>query len=92
MIISFKIKALAAYYHHGDGSKLNAQLLERIGLMLGRLDLARNPEDMNRPGYGLHPLKGKLKDFYAIKVNKNYRIIFRFIDEDVGDVDYLDYH
>jgi proteic killer suppression protein len=50
------------------------------------------PEEMNVPGYGLHPLKGDQKGFWAVKVDKNYRIIFRFKDENVRDVDYIDYH
>lgn len=47
---------------------------------------------MNVPGYGLHQLSGEMKPFWAVKVDKNYRIIFQFIAEDVYDVDYLDYH
>jgi proteic killer suppression protein len=37
-------------------------------------------------------LTGGLKDFWSIKVSPNYRIIFRFEDGDIFDVDYLDYH
>jgi proteic killer suppression protein len=33
-----------------------------------------------------------IKGFWAVKVDKNYRIIFQFIAEDVHEVDYLDYH
>ena len=47
---------------------------------------------MNEPGYNLHKLSGDLKEFWSVKVDKNYRIIFRFIGEDAADVDYLDYH
>lgn len=47
---------------------------------------------MNVPGYGLHQLSGELKSFWAVKVDKNYRIIFQFIAEDALEVDYLDYH
>jgi len=47
---------------------------------------------MNVPGYNLHKLSGNRKDFWSVKVDKNFRIIFRFIEEDVADVDYTDYH
>jgi len=47
---------------------------------------------MNVPGYDLHQLSGELKSFWAVKVDKNYRIIFQFIAEDAHEVDYLDYH
>ena len=47
---------------------------------------------MNVPGYGLHRLKGSLEDFWSVKVDKNYRIIFKFENENTQDVDYIDYH
>jgi toxin HigB-1 len=66
--------------------------LGKIRLILTRLDAAKVVEDMNVPGYGLHQLTGESKAFWSIKVDKNYRIIFRFVGEDAHDVDYLDYH
>jgi diacylglycerol kinase family enzyme len=39
----------------------------------------------------LHPLKGKLRVFWAVTVRANWRVIFRF-DGDAEDVDYVDYH
>ena len=43
-------------------------------------------------GSRLHPLSGNLKGFYAVNVSGNWRIIFRFEDGNVHDVDYVDYH
>ena len=42
----------------------------------------------------LHPLKGNLKDHWAVKVSGNWRITFRFEGENVEvlDVNYLDYY
>ena len=40
----------------------------------------------------LNSLKGNLKGFYAVTVRANWRVIFRFADRDVFDVDYVDYH
>lgn len=59
---------------------------------MARLDVAVVPADLNLPGYGLHPLKGKLKNFWALKVSGNWRIIFRFKDGDAFDVNLIDYH
>jgi toxin HigB-1 len=53
---------------------------------------ARKPSDMDLPGFGLHPLKGNLKDFWSVTVRANWRIIFRFEAGEVHDVDLLDYH
>jgi toxin HigB-1 len=40
----------------------------------------------------LHPLQGKDKDKWSIKVSGNWRVTFLFQGEDVIIVDYLDYH
>ncbi|OKS84907.1 type II toxin-antitoxin system RelE/ParE family toxin [Mucilaginibacter polytrichastri] len=42
--------------------------------------------------YGLHSLSGDLKDFWSVKVDKNYRVIFQFIGEEAHLVDSVDYH
>lgn len=47
---------------------------------------------MNFPGSGLHLLKGEYAGFWSVKVSGNYRIIFRFEEENAYDVEYLDYH
>jgi proteic killer suppression protein len=47
---------------------------------------------MDFPGSGLHPLTGELKGFWSVTVTGNYRIIFRFENENAHDIDYIDYH
>ena len=44
------------------------------------------------PGWMLHQLVGDLNGNWSLKVNGNWRLIFRFEGEDVVLVDYLDYH
>ena len=94
MIVSFKHKGLAKFFYDGDGSKLPAQQLERIRLILFVLDTADSLDDINVPGFNLHPLKGDKKGLWAVKVNGNYRIVFGFeaAKVEVYDVDYMDYH
>lgn len=94
MIVSFQHKGLEQFFLKGDGSKLPAAYLKKIRQILGVLHAAQNLQDVNVPGYDLHPLKGDLKGFWAVKVSGNYRIIFKFIESkiEVIDVDYLDYH
>ncbi len=67
-------------------------MIERIREILSLLDTAENVEQMNIPGYRLHKLSGNLKDFFSVKVSANYRIIFRFVDGNAYDLDYIDYH
>jgi proteic killer suppression protein len=92
MIRSIVSKPLRLFDQKGDSSKLPASQLGKIGLVMTLLDAACNPEDMDFPGSGLHKLSGELKDFWAVKINANYPIIFRFEGKDAADVDYLDYH
>lgn len=92
MIKSISSKPLRLLYEKDDASKLSASHLTKIGLIMGLLDAATKAEDVNFPGSGFHKLSGDLKDFWAVKVSGNYRIIFRFEGEDAYDIDYLDYH
>jgi len=92
MIISFRHKGLAAFYTSGNRAGIQANHEKRIRLILGRLDAAREPRDLNLPGLRLHALAGNHEGFWAVDVSGNWRIIFRFEGPDVTDVNYLDYH
>ena len=56
------------------------------------LDTAQSVQDLDIPGYRLHPLKGKLKGSWSISVSGNWRLTFEFKDGDVFLLDYEDYH
>lgn len=47
----------------------------------------RDKELLAAPGWRLHALGGDLRGFYSITVNGNWRVIFRFIEQDVELVD-----
>jgi plasmid maintenance system killer protein len=42
--------------------------------------------------FQLHSLKGNFKDFYAVTVRSNWRIIFSFKGGNAFNVDFIDYH
>lgn len=92
MIGSFKHKGLKRLYDKGDPSKLSAELLPKINRIISLLDMATEPEDLDLPGFRLHALKGDRKGFFAVSVNGNWRITFRFIGGVPQDVDLVDYH
>lgn len=92
MIKSFRHKGLRLFFEDEDTTKLPAAHIIRIRNILTRLEFAKSLNDIGTPGSRLHPLSGKLKGFHAVNVSGNWRIIFRFEDGDVFDVDYLDYH
>lgn len=92
MIQNFKHKGLERFFERGDTSKIQPNHAKKLRLILARLKDAKQPDDMAFPGSDFHALSGNFKGFYAVSVSGNYRIIFRFEDGDIHDVDYLDYH
>lgn len=48
--------------------------------------------DLDLPGYRLHPLKGDLKGFWSITISGNWRIVFRFEQNEALEIDLVDYH
>jgi proteic killer suppression protein len=69
-----------------------AEHRETVRDILARLNASASPTDMNLPGFRLHPLKGDRVGFWAVTVRANWRVVFRFEDGHVVDVDYVDYH
>ncbi len=61
-------------------------------MRLTALDTATCIEDMDLPGFRLHPLKGDRKGLWAVDVNRNWRIVFAFEEGNAFVVDYEDYH
>ena len=92
MIVSFKHKALEAFFVSGKAAKLQQSHLDKLRLILAQMNAAKEIRDLNFPGSNLHPLKGELKNHWSIKVNGNWRITFKFDRGDVYLIDYLDYH
>ena len=92
MIKSFRHKGLKRLYEDDDPRGVMAEHLTKLRNVLARLDAAGSAEDLNLPGFGLHFLKGPLRGFWAVTVRANWRVIFRFVEGDAFDVDYLDYH
>ena len=80
------------FFEQGDESRIRADHHDTVRDILARLNASAAPEDMDLPGFRLHPLKGKYKGFRAVTVRANWRVIFRFEEGHAVDVDYLDYH
>jgi proteic killer suppression protein len=92
MIRSFRHKGLARFFATGSVAGIRPEHARRLRLILGQLQAARVPNDMALPGLRLHPLKGDRAGLWAVDVSGNWRVVFRFIDVDVLEVDYVDYH
>jgi proteic killer suppression protein len=92
MIKRWRHKDLKNFYETGSKAGIQPKHVSTLRLLLLQLASAITPEDMNTPGNDFHTLKGDLKNYYAIKVSGNWRIIFQFEDRDAVLMDYLDYH
>ena len=92
MIQSIRHKGLQKFFEAGNTSGIQSKHAELLGDRLAALDTAQSIDDINIPAYCLHPLKGKLKGRWSIKVNSNWRLTFEFRDGDVHVLDYEDYH
>lgn len=92
MIDSFKHKGLRQLFEDGTTKGVNADHVRKLRQILGVLHAAETIDALRLPTFGLHPLKGGLKGFWAVTVRANWRVIFRFVDGKASDVDLVDYH
>jgi proteic killer suppression protein len=91
MIKKIRHKSLRALYEKGQSGGLNAGV-PRIRRILTLLDAASELAGMDIPGLHLHSLKGDYDGFWSARVTDNWRIVWRFDEGDVTDVDLTDYH
>ena len=61
-----------------------------------KLRMLNNAQDVNDlripPANKLEKLKGNLEDFYSIRINNQWRLIFQWLNNDVYEVKIVDYH
>lgn len=92
MIRTFKHKGIERLFRSGSRAGIQASHAARLTRQLSALDAASCTEDMNRPGWDCHPLKGNLSGQWSVSVNGNWRLTFAFESGDAVLVDYQDYH
>ena len=92
MIQSFEHKGLRRFYETGSVAGIQASHAGRLRLQLAALETAQVVQDMDIPGFRLHPLKGQMRGRWAITVNGNWRLTFEFRDGHAYVLDYEDYH
>jgi toxin HigB-1 len=92
LIETFRHKGLRQVFEDDNPKGVRADQLRKIRQILALLDAATVIEDLDYPTFRLHPLKGELADFWSLRVNANWRIIFTLKDGAVNNVDLVDYH
>ena len=77
----------------GKSKRLQPDIVRRAIRRLEYVDLAKCIDDLKvPPSNHLHGLKGDREGEYAISINDQWRICFRFADGDAYDVEITDYH
>jgi proteic killer suppression protein len=92
MIATIKHKGLRQLFEDDSAKGVSAEHVRKLRQILATLAAAETVEGLRLPTFGLHPLKGDLKGFWAVTVRANWRVIFRFEDGKAFDVDLVDYH
>ncbi|WP_199528445.1 type II toxin-antitoxin system RelE/ParE family toxin [Pseudoalteromonas sp. bablab_jr010] len=92
MIKTFKHKGLKKFFETGSKAGIQAKHERRLRLQLAAIDTASIIEDIDLPGFKLHPLKGNRDGVWSITVNGNWRVTFEFKDGNAYILNYEDYH
>lgn len=92
MIEPFRHKGLRTFFETGSASGIQASHVKRLRMQLAALDTAKIIDDMDIPGFRLHPLRGRMQGRWSVTVNGNWRLTFEFRDGNAYVLDYQDYH
>ena len=92
MIRSFRHKGIEKFFLTGSKAGIQPSHAAKLNEQLTVLNSARKPEHMKVPDWQFHPLSAGLTGHWAVSVNGNWRLTFRFDGEDAILVDYQDYH
>jgi proteic killer suppression protein len=93
MIVSFGSKDTEKIWQ-GERVKKIPLEIQRVGRRkLRMLNNSQNLSDLRiPPSNRLERLKGKEKDFYSIRINNQWRIVFKWENNHAHEVEIIDYH
>lgn len=96
MIASFADKATEALFHGEKGKairRMPPDIRSVANRKLDMLNAAHELKDLRVPlGNRLEALKGELRGKHSIRINDQWRVIFRWKNGDAHDVEIVDYH
>ena len=93
MIKSFRDKETGKVWNREYSKKLPNDIQERALMKLQQLHAAGDLKDLSIPASNqLETLKGDRKGEYSIRINKQWRICFKWKDGHALDVEIADYH
>ena len=93
MIQSFKSRETEKIWNGVRSGSLPIEIQNIARRKLRMINNSQNISDLRvPPANNLEKLKGKLKDFYSIRINKQWRIIFKWRNGNAFEVEIIDYH
>ena len=96
MIASFGDSGTEDLYHGRRTSKARRYPSDLVPICLRKLDILNAAQALldlrSPPGNHLEALKGDWKGFHSIRVNQQWRLVFRWVDNQAHDVQIVDYH
>ena len=93
MIKSFKCKETEKIFNANFSKKIPHEIQRRALIKLHSLDIAEKVEDLKIPPANfLEQLHGNRQGQYSIRINKQYRICFEWVNNDALNVEIIDYH
>lgn len=93
MIKSFKCKETEKIFKGNFSLKLPTEIQIKAVNKLNLIDVAENIKDLKiPPSNHLEKLDGNRAGQYSIRINKQYRICFKWFDNDAFYVEIVDYH
>jgi proteic killer suppression protein len=96
MIVSFGDRATEDLYHNRPTSRARRFPQDVVGPALVKLDMLDGSAAVldlrSPPGNRLEALKGDLKGFHSIRVNDQWRLVFRWEGNNAVAVRLMDYH
>jgi proteic killer suppression protein len=93
MIISFGSKETKKIWEGESVKGFSTEIQETARRKLRMLHNSQDLQDlMIPPSNRLEKLKGNLKDFYAIRINNQWRILFKWNHGNAEQVEIIDYH
>jgi toxin HigB-1 len=93
MIKEFGDKESEKIWDGTQSKKLPSEIQNVARRKFRMLNNAQNVNDLRiPPANRLEKLKGDLKEYYSIRINNQWRIIFQWKNNDAYDVKIIDYH
>jgi proteic killer suppression protein len=96
MIVSFGDEATADLYHGRRTARTRRFPHDIVSRALRKLDVLNAAHQLidleSPPGNRLEVLRGDWSGFHSIRVNEQWRLVFRWLDNNAHDVQLVDYH